>query len=84
MLTHVRKIGNSAGTIIPAPLMKKLQLQEGDMVSIAEQDGNIIISPVKSRPKYQLADLLAQCDPTAPMPESLQEWDQATAVGNEI
>ncbi|WP_336368291.1 hypothetical protein [Marinobacter sp. C2H3] len=32
---------------------------------------------------YHLHELLAQCDPNAPMPESVREWDQAVAVGLE-
>lgn len=35
------------------------------------------------RKSYSLADLVAQCDPNAPMPEALREWDQAAAVGLE-
>lgn len=30
-----------------------------------------------------LDDLIAQCDPSAPMPEAVREWDQATSVGLE-
>lgn len=32
---------------------------------------------------YHLDELLAQCDPNAPMPEAVREWDQATSVGLE-
>ena len=32
---------------------------------------------------YSLKDLVAQCDPDAPIPEELREWDQAPAVGLE-
>ncbi|MDX3774723.1 AbrB/MazE/SpoVT family DNA-binding domain-containing protein [Chromatiaceae bacterium AAb-1] len=84
MLTHVRKIGNSAGTIIPAQMMKALNLKEGDALSIEEQEGKIVISPAKTRPKYKLEDLLAQCDPNAPMPEELIEWERTAPVGKEI
>jgi len=27
---------------------------------------------------YHLSDLVAQCDPKAPIPEAVREWDQAT------
>ncbi len=37
-----------------------------------------------SRKKYKLADLLAECDPNAPMPEDLVEWDRMIPVGKEI
>ena len=32
---------------------------------------------------YRLDELLAQCDPTAPVPDALHEWDQVPAVGLE-
>ena len=32
---------------------------------------------------YSLKDLVAQCDPDAPIPEELREWDEAPAVGLE-
>ncbi len=32
---------------------------------------------------YSISDLVAQCDPYAPMPGALREWDQAAPVGRE-
>jgi antitoxin ChpS len=32
---------------------------------------------------YSLKELIAQCDPVAPIPEELREWDRAPAVGLE-
>lgn len=74
MLTHVRKIGNSAGIIIPAQLIKALNLKEGDALSIEEQEGKVVISLARPRPKYKLEDLLAQCDPNAPMGANQPCW----------
>lgn len=84
MFTHVRKIGNSAGIIIPAQLIKALNLKEGDVLSIEEKEGKVVISPAGPRPKYKLEDLLAQCDPNAPMTNELIEWERAAPVGEEI
>lgn len=84
MLTHVRKIGNSAGIIIPAQMMKVLNLKEGDALSIEEQEGKIVVSPAKIRPKYKLEDLLAKCDLNASMPDELIEWERAAPAGKEI
>ncbi|ETS29668.1 MULTISPECIES: addiction module antitoxin [Photorhabdus] len=84
MLTHVRKIANSVGTIIPAQLLKSLYLKEGDQLSIVEEQRKTVISAVNHRPKYKLADRLALCDSEAPMPEILKEWDASKPVGNEV
>ncbi|MCL5975385.1 MAG: AbrB/MazE/SpoVT family DNA-binding domain-containing protein [Gammaproteobacteria bacterium] len=81
MQANIRKIGNSEGTIIPAGLLRKLNLATGDKISIEEQDGKIVISA--SKPKYQLSELIAKCDLSAPMPEELEQWDRASPVGNE-
>jgi antitoxin ChpS len=37
-----------------------------------------------TKPKgYSLKDLVSQCDPDAPIPDELREWDEAPAVGLE-
>ena len=33
--------------------------------------------------KYRLKELIAQCDPDAPIPDELREWDEVPAVGME-
>lgn len=33
--------------------------------------------------KYALTDLVSQCDPTAPVPQEIQEWESTPAVGFE-
>jgi len=83
MRTHIRKIGNSAGMILPAVILKKLHLSEGDELEIAENNGQITIIPKKSRPEYTLKELLAQCDLNTPIPETVKEWDEVQAVGQE-
>ena len=83
MQTLVRKIGNSTGMIIPAAIIKKLDLKEGDRVDIQDENGRIIIVPTKSKPKYSLTELLAKCDESAPMPQELLDWDNTQEEGNE-
>ena len=84
MHTQIRKIGNSSGAIIPASLLKKLNLSEGDGIMIREESGSLVITPEENRPKYTLDELLAKCDSEAPMPEELREWDNAPAAGKEV
>lgn len=38
---------------------------------------------MKDKKSYSLSDLVAQCDPSATMPEALQDWEQAAPVGLE-
>lgn len=84
MQAQIRRIGNSSGTIIPSSLLKKLDLKDGDAILIQESEGRLIISKEDSRPKYTLTELLAQCDPDAPEPEEIKEWDQSPPAGQEL
>jgi antitoxin MazE len=47
MQTMVRKLGNSAGVIIPKPLLAELGLAAGDAVECALEDGRLILAPVR-------------------------------------
>ena len=73
MKTSIRKIGNSAGAILPAQLLKKLHLRLGDDVSIKEDGMRIVIEPAKT-----------QCNPNAPVADDLQAWDNAPTAGEEL
>ena len=84
METSVRSIGNSKGAVIPAQLLKELDINLGDKLDANAENGKLIFSPVSSKPKYTLSELLAQCDESAPMPNELVEWNESQPVGNEI
>ena len=83
METIARKIGNSTGAIFPAPILKKFGIEAGTPLEITEDGDGFKVKPSRKRPKYKLSDLLAKCDESAPMPQELSDWDNATAVGNE-
>jgi hypothetical protein len=58
------------------------------MQPIEKPDGTDAIEtraePPRKRPRYKLADLLAQCDPNAPRNPECEEWLNAPSVGLEI
>ncbi|HSX51010.1 MAG TPA: AbrB/MazE/SpoVT family DNA-binding domain-containing protein [Cellvibrio sp.] len=84
MLTQVRKIGNSAGAIIPAPVLKELKLREGDSIDVSIVDNCIVIKPTHEKPRYTLDELLKKCNPNAPKNKESDAWESITPVGNEI
>ncbi len=43
--------------------------------------GSIVLARKK---KYSLADLIAQCDPKAPISADLDLWDSAKPAGQEV
>ncbi len=47
MQTAVRKLGNSAGVIIPKSVLAELGLTAGDAVDLRMEDGRIILAPVR-------------------------------------
>ena len=36
------------------------------------------------QPRYTLAELVAACDPSRPVPPDILEWDLSPPVGNEL
>lgn len=47
MQTSLRKLGNSAGVIIPKPLLADLDLAPGDAVELMLEDGRLVLAPVR-------------------------------------
>ena len=84
METTLRSIGNSKGAVIPVQLLKELGINLGDKLDAKAENGSLVITPKSVKPKYTLAELLSQCDESAPMPETIVEWDSAEPVGNEL
>ena len=78
----VRKVGNSLGLTLPAKLAKRLRLVSGQALDAHLDNGKLILS-LPTKPRYALADLVAQCNPKAAMPADLQAWETAPAVGRE-
>jgi antitoxin ChpS len=79
-----KKLGNSTGLTFPATFLRELGLTEGQAVSVEVSDeGVILLHPKMRRKRYTAAELNAQCDLKAPMPEDLQDWDNSPAFGAE-
>lgn len=83
MRTRIRKIGNSAGMILPSVILKKLDLSEGDEIEVSENGKQITLTPNKIKPKYTLKELLGQCNKNTAVPEAVQEWDEMPTIGRE-
>jgi antitoxin MazE len=79
MRVIVKKWGNSASVRIPAGIMEAARLGLDDPVDIREEEGRIVIEPIRAH-KYDLAQLLASITP-----ENLHtEIDFGAPVGKEI
>lgn len=81
----IRQLGNSKGLILPPKMLSELHLSAGSTVSVETIDGRLVITPaIKPPPRYTLAELLAQCDPSAPMSDFEKTWDAMPPAGREI
>jgi antitoxin ChpS len=79
----LRSVGGSVVMAIPKRILELVHLQSGSQVNIDVQDGRLIIDP-KKKPRYTLAELMAQCDLSQPLSAEDREWLDAPAVGEEF
>ncbi len=83
MHTNLRKVGGSVMLAVPPVFLKELKIACGSTVDVALKDGQLVVRAI-AKPKYELADLLAQCDPKAKMPSEDRQWLDSAPIGNEI
>lgn len=79
----LRTVGGSVMMAIPKPLLETLGVTANAKLDLTVEDGRLVAVPRK-RPKYTLEELLAQCDPDAPITEEERMWMDLPPVGREI
>jgi antitoxin ChpS len=79
----LKKSGNSAAIRIPAAVLEAANVDLDQVVDVREEAGRIIIEPVRPRPRYTLAELVAQCGPKKRLSREEREWIGAPPVGCE-
>ena len=81
--TNLRKVGGSVMLAVPPAILDLLHLEAGATVGLAVDENHLVVKP-RPRPKYTMAELLAQCDYSQPMTPEEREWVDAPAVGREL
>jgi antitoxin ChpS len=85
--TNLRKVGGSVMLAVPPALLDVLQLQPGTRVGIAVESGRLVVQP-RTRRRYSLDELLAQCDPKARRSKRTskqeREWLDSGPIGGEL
>lgn len=79
----LRQVGGSVMLAIPPAFLEQLHLSARADVGVAVENGRLIVEP-KTRPRYTLANLLAECDPAGPEPEDDNEWTTGAPAGEEL
>lgn len=78
MKLNIQKWGNSAAIRLPAKMLAQIGATIGDSVEVDMGAFRV------AKPKYKLADLLAQCDKSASTPADISSWENMSHVGEEI
>jgi antitoxin ChpS len=81
--TNLRKVGGSTMLAIPPAIVDLLDLQAGATVNLNMEEGRLVVRP-QTKIRYTLDELLAQCDPVAPVTDEDREWIDMPAVGHEL
>lgn len=68
---------------VPRALLDLLKLGVGAKVDIDVRNGRLVVQP-RTRPRYSLEELLAQCEDTGPPSAEDRAWMDAKPVGNEL
>lgn len=78
----LRKYGNSTVAVLPPAVLRDLGLSAGQTMRLdINEQGEIVLSRKR---KFTLADLIAQCDPKASVPNDLALCDTAKPTGKEV
>lgn len=67
---------------IPKTFLDVLKLGPNMKVGLSIENGRLILEPSR-KPRYTLAELVAQCDPEAPLSAEDQAWIDAPDIGRE-
>ncbi len=68
----LRQVGGSTVVAIPPALLKQLNLAVDARVTVSVERDHLVIRP-EARPRYSLAQIMGQCDLTAPLRRSKAE-----------
>lgn len=59
MQSAVKKFGNSAGVVIPKPMLTEIGAQAGDKVDISVENGRIVVKLLPANPREGWAEAAA-------------------------
>ena len=81
--TKLRKVGGSVMLAVPPALLDVLGLEAGTKVGIAVESDRLVVEPER-RPRYTLAELLAQCNPKSRRSKEDRAWLSDRPSGGEL
>lgn len=83
--TKIRKQGGAAVVTIPPAVLKMMELEIGDQLSLEMADGELVVKPVRNaRKRYKLSELLEGKDAMSRLNADLAWAMEGDPVGHEI
>lgn len=83
-IANLRQVGGSVMLAVPPVMLEQLDLSAGSTVKMTIDRDSLIVKPAEKRPAYTLEELLAQCDPGAPLSDEDRQWLSDSPRGREI
>lgn len=80
---RLRKVGGSVMLAIPKPMLDALDLAPDAAVDLSIKAGRLVVDP-KTRRRYSLDELLAQCKPSARLSREDWDWLRGPRAGREL
>lgn len=74
--------GNAIGINIPLSILRHMGFSVGQAVFLQATPEGLLIR-AKQVPRFTAAELNGLCDPDAPMPEDLRDWEDMSPTGTE-
>ncbi len=81
--TNLRKVGGSVMLAVPPAILDLLHLEAGATVGLAVDGDRLVVDP-RVKPRYTLDELLAQCNPDAPLSDEDRAWLHLPPAGREL
>ena len=80
MKSKIQKWGNSLAIRIPKSFAVEMEIKQDSVIDLSVVDSKIIVEPNKSKPKYNLAELLDEINED----NIHSETDWGNPVGKEV
>jgi antitoxin ChpS len=81
MEPKIQKSGNSAAVRLPSVLLEQINASVGGSLNADVRPDGVLLT--RARRKYSLNELVAQCDPKAPVPADMAAWGEVKPTGRE-
>lgn len=82
--TKIRRQGGAAVVTIPPTVLKMMQVEVGDQLSLAVKNGELVARPLAARKRYKMSELLVGQEIVADLNADLAWAMEGEAVGHEI